>query len=113
MDSTRAQHIITLMDSLDTKRNIKRKEDGIRNTLLVGGPGTAKTSVILMYLSGFKDRLQKMINFSSATTPKMFQESIEGELVKKNAKTYHPDGGKRMTVFIDDCSMPQVNEWGD
>jgi len=29
-------------------RSEKRKEAGIRNTLLVGGPGTAKTSCILM-----------------------------------------------------------------
>lgn len=68
-----------------------------------------------MYTQKFNQEkmLLKMINFSSATTPKMFQESIEGELVKKNAKIYQPDGGKMMTVFIDDVSMPQVNEWND
>lgn len=115
MDSTRANYLIGLYDSLPLKRYEPRKEDGIRNSLLVGGPGTAKTSCILMYISKFDTdkMLQKLIQFSSATTPKMLQESIEGEIVKKNAKTYHPDRGLQMTIFIDDFSMPQVNEWGD
>jgi len=34
-------------------------------------------------------------------------------LEKKNSKTYEPIGHKIMTVFIDDFSMPVVNEWGD
>lgn len=52
-------------------RSEKRKETGQVSTLLVGGPGTAKTSVILMYVSKFdkEKMLFKRINFSSATTP--------------------------------------------
>lgn len=53
MDSTRANYLIGLYDSLPLKRYEPRKEDGIRNSLLVGGPGTAKTSCILMYISKF------------------------------------------------------------
>jgi len=59
MDSTRAEFLIALVDSLDEKRSEKRKEAGIRNSLLVGGPGTAKTSVILMYISKFDN--EKML----------------------------------------------------
>lgn len=93
----------------------RRKEAGQLSTILVGGPGTAKTSVILMFTSKFDNThmLFKRINFSSATTPYNFQEAMESEVERKQAKTFVPPGGKRMTVFLDDMSMPFVNLWGD
>jgi dynein heavy chain, axonemal len=94
---------------------MEREEHGHYHTMLVGGPGTAKTSVCLMYASNFEkdEMLFKRINFSSATSPWNFQEQIEGELEKKQGKTFHPNRGKKMTVFIDDASMPFINLWGD
>jgi dynein heavy chain len=52
-------------------RNEKRKEPGNQSTLLVGSPGTAKTSVVFMYTSKFNNDVMmfKRINFSPATTP--------------------------------------------
>merc|ERR1719454_2303919 len=83
--------------------------------MMVGAPGTAKTSTALMYMSKFAQdqMLSKMVNFSSATTPLGFQKNIEGEIERKTGKTFCPPGGKQMTVFIDDASMPMVNTWGD
>lgn len=96
-------------------RSVIRKEPGQMHTLLVGGPGTAKTSVIIMYCLKFDQEkmLFKRINFSSATQPINFQESIESEIEKKQSRTFGPPAGKKMTVFIDDMSMPFVNTWGD
>ena len=53
------------------------------------------------------------MNFSFATTPGSFQGSIEAELDKQGGKSYGPPTGKRMTIFLDDLSMPEVNTWGD
>jgi len=68
-----------------------------------------------MYTNRFDNTvmLLKRINFSSATTPRNFQDSIEAEVEKKQVKTYTPPENKKMTVFLDDVSMPLVNTWGD
>ena len=68
-----------------------------------------------MYTSKFdqSQMLFKRINFSSATTPYNFQEAMESEVERKQSRTFVPPGGKRMTVFLDDMSMPFVNLWGD
>ena len=71
IDSTRAEYIIRKIAGLPLMRSEKRKENGQLSTILVGGPGTAKTSVILMYTSKFdkEQMLFKRINFSSASSP--------------------------------------------
>jgi dynein heavy chain len=103
MDSTRA---IAVLDHLHRRG---------KPVLLVGGPGTAKTTTALMYFGAFDPakRLLKRINFSSATTPGIFQRTVEAELDKRGGKSFGPPGGKHMTVFIDDISMPLINTWGD
>jgi dynein heavy chain len=35
------------------------------------------------------------------------------EVERKQSRTFQPAGGKKMTVFLDDMSMPIVNDWGD
>jgi len=114
-DSTRAEYIMDKISHLPLHRSKPRKEFGLRNTLLVGGPGTAKTSVCMMYSHKFdvKEMLFKRFNYSSATTPMNFQESIESEIEKKTGRTHSPPGNKRMTIFLDDLSMPYINAWGD
>lgn len=103
MDSTRAMYVTEII----------HKQGG--PVLIVGAEGTAKTSVQVMFLNRqdpFK-MLTKRINFSSATTPGMAQYSIEAELDKRGGKNYGPPNGKKMTIFLDDVSMPEVNKWGD
>ncbi|CAM9240120.1 unnamed protein product [Discosporangium mesarthrocarpum] len=104
VDSTRALAII---------HHLQQKQQ--YPVLMVGGSGTAKTTTALMYFDSLKydAMLIKRINFSSATTPGMFQATIEGELDKRGGKNFGPPSGCRMTIFLDDVSMPEVNEWGD
>jgi dynein heavy chain len=114
-DSCRAEYIMSRIAELPVEKHKERKEYGLKNTLLVGGSGTAKTSVALMFTSRFDSEkmLFKRVNFSSATQPINFQESIEAEIERKQARIFVPPNGKLMTVFLDDLSMPFVNAWGD
>ena len=83
--------------------------------LIIGAEGTAKTSVQLMFLAtqNPNEMLTKRINFSFATTLGMAQYSIEAELDKRGRKNVGPLNGKKMTNFLDDVSIPEVNKWGD
>ena len=84
--------------------------------LMTGGSGTAKTSTALIFFDTVMEtdnmRLKKVC-FSSATTPSMIQTTLELELDKRGGKNFGPPNGKRMTVFIDDMSQPERNDWGD
>lgn len=73
-DSVRAEFIIDRISQLPNVRHAERQEQGLQHTLLVGAPGTAKTSIVLMYASNFDgDKVSfKRLNFSSATKPGNF-----------------------------------------
>ena len=104
VDSVRAEF---LLNTLTTNCNVP--------VLIVGSSGTAKTSIVLQYTNSFDPAkmLLKKVNFSSATTAGMFQASMEADIEKRQGKTFAPPGGRKMTVFLDDVSMPDVNMWGD
>jgi dynein heavy chain, axonemal len=103
LDSTRYDALLTLVASVN------------KSSLLVGGPGTAKTTVVNMFMSKFpvEEVASKVITFSSLTTPSIFQKTIEASVEKRQGRTFGPPGGKKMIVFIDDISMPFINNWGD
>ncbi|OQR97844.1 dynein heavy chain, outer arm [Achlya hypogyna] len=86
-----------------------------RPVLLVGGSGTGKTAAAQLYF----DRLDsettvvKKIIFSSVSSPGGFQQMLEADLDKRGGKNFGPSHGRKMTLFLDDISMPECNAWGD
>jgi dynein heavy chain len=86
----------------------------LRPILFVGESGTAKTTIILKYLSDLPStgysRLN--INFSSRTTSADVQNNIEANVDKRSGAVYGPPTGKKLIVFIDDLNMPKVDTYG-
>ncbi|KAK3263961.1 hypothetical protein CYMTET_27268, partial [Cymbomonas tetramitiformis] len=84
------------------------------SVLLVGPSGSAKTVTVKSYLAGLPgNHISKTLNFSSATTPLIFQRAVESLLEKRLGNAFGPSGGRRMSVFIDDLNLPAINKWGD
>ncbi|MCP3686381.1 MAG: hypothetical protein GY861_27370, partial [bacterium] len=111
MDSTRA---IALIEKVG-KMKIDFNSDRCHPVLLLGDAGTAKTSTVLLYkkLRFVADKqVLKRVNFSSATNPVNFQETVDDE-IEKTGNEYVPFFDKQMLVLVDDISMPLVNKWGD
>eukprot|EP00941_MAST-03F_sp_MAST-3F-sp1_P001388 g1388.t1 len=107
--------LVPTMDSVRSLYLVEHMHRFQHPVLMVGPSGTAKTSTALMFFSELDPNvmLKKVINFSSATQMIDFQLKIEGELDKRGGKQFGPPGNKKMTVFLDDLSMPLINEWGD
>ena len=88
------------------------------HVLLVGEPGSAKTSTVLKYCqqsatSNESSNIVKTMAFSSAATPLVFQRTLESCLEKRLGTTYGPPQNKQCWLMIDDINMPEINAWGD
>jgi len=107
-----ASILIPTVDAERTMYLIKQAHKQKKGALLIGNAGTAKTATVSMFLASL-DMLTRTVNYSFATTMFGAQNAVEAELDKRGGKNFGPPNGNKMTFFIDDMSMPEVNNWGD
>ena len=83
-------------------------------TLVIGGTGTGKTSVISALLHDLDPlSLALPLTFSAATSAEWTQEMVESRLEKRQRGSYGPLGARqRLVLFIDDLNLPRHSEYG-
>ena len=107
--------LIPNISSLRMEFLIKSVFENFKNILLIGEQGSAKSTLINSFLkkTPANDLAILCSNFSSTTRPQIFQKSIESNVDKRMGNIFGPPIGKKLTIFVDDVSMPEFNTWGD
>ena len=72
-----------------------------RNLLLIGEQGSAKTTLINSFFKNYKsdDHVIMNSNFSSTTTPQLFQKSVESSVDKRMGNVFGPPAGECFGCF--------------
>ncbi|XP_055373636.1 dynein axonemal heavy chain 10 [Condylostylus longicornis] len=106
--------LVPTIDTMRTDKILNLMSQIRRPSLLIGETGTSKTAIITNYLKKLNPNTFIMlnINFSSRTSSIDVQRTIEGSVEKRTKDTFGPPLGKKITVFIDDMNMPQVDAYG-
>lgn len=98
---------------IDAEWLMRSMVDIHRPVLFVGDTGSCKTATILSYIRRLDLHYTNLIlNFSSRTKSIDVQRSIENRLEKRSKDTYGPASGTKLIIFLDDISMPRIDQYG-
>ncbi|XP_053397319.1 dynein axonemal heavy chain 5-like isoform X6 [Mercenaria mercenaria] len=84
-----------------------------QNVLLVGPPGSGKTTLIDEFMD-FQDSAEsvcKRLVFSGASTAKQLQQFIEANIYHRQGFVYGAKENKMLKVFIDDVNLPVPDQF--
>jgi dynein heavy chain len=100
LDTTR---LTFLIDDLATRA---------KPVMLVGGAGTAKTTIIQDKLGRLPEEIIYFnINLNSFTIASILQAILEQPLEKKTGTMFAPPGTKKLIYFVDDMNMPTPDKY--
>ena len=107
--------LLPTLDSLRYVHQLNMLVPAGKPVLFTGAPGVSKSATIQMFIASLdKDAWhKKMVPFSFVTSPEIFQRTLESCVEKRQGRTFGPPGGKKCAFFVDDISMPVINNWGD
>merc|ERR1719446_1786077 len=101
MDTTRLSFLISML--------MPRQKP----VMLVGGAGSAKTTIFQDNLAQLPDELMFFaVSFNSFTNAGTLQPILEQPLEKKTGTMFAPPGTKRLIYFVDDFNMPAPDKYG-
>uniref|UniRef100_A0A7S0HBM9 Uncharacterized protein n=1 Tax=Hanusia phi TaxID=3032 RepID=A0A7S0HBM9_9CRYP len=114
-DPSFAELLLPTLDSVRYVAQLTMLVPAKKPVLFTGAPGVSKTATLQQYISSLPSEtwMKKMVPFSFVTTPEIFQRTLESCVEKRQGRTFGPPGGKQCCFFIDDISMPVINNWGD
>ena len=115
VDPSFGELLLPTLDSLRYVYQLNMLVPADKPVLFTGAPGVSKSATIQMFVSGLDlDKWhKKMVPFSFVTSPEIFQRTLESCVEKRQGRTFGPPGGKKCAFFVDDISMPVINNWGD